>query len=355
VLGDVQYGVMRFGNSINGQSFQQDALITYNNYQYLGYYDGNRHVCVARRELPEGRWEIIRFKNYVFTVNDAHNTISLGICPADGSIHLAFDHHANELHYRISKVEIATHPESVEWDVSLFGDILTELEKGIPVKSITYQRFVQTPDGGLQLFYRRSGSANGNRMVVDYDPSEGLWRNTRQIDSHLGNFSDDVGESSSRGSYPNGYTYGPDKKLHTTWVWREKATQGSNHDLMYAYSTDGGFSWCNNAGETLINVISLNSPEIKVADISRKYGLMNTHGQSVDSEGHIHTVMWHCSDETFEAAGVIPLETRWGSPAARRYHHYWRADDGIWQHRELPVVAGNRPKLFLDKNNNAYL
>ena len=72
-----------FGQSINGLSFQQDALVTHGDHQYLGYYNGERRVCLARRKLPTGPWESVRFDDYKFTSNDAHNTISIGVCPQD--------------------------------------------------------------------------------------------------------------------------------------------------------------------------------------------------------------------------------------------------------------------------------
>ena len=82
---------------------------------------------------------------------------------------------------------------------------------------------------------------------------------------------------------------------------------------------------------------------------------MNTHGQAIDSRGRVHVVMWHCTDESLEAAGSRPGELRWGPPAARRYHHYWRDLDGEWHHRELPGRSGGRPKLFFDDHDNAVL
>ncbi len=39
VLGNTIYGKTRYGKNINAQSFQQDAIITCNNYQYVGYYN----------------------------------------------------------------------------------------------------------------------------------------------------------------------------------------------------------------------------------------------------------------------------------------------------------------------------
>ena len=127
--------------------------------------------------------------------------------------------------------------------------------------AITYPRFWQTPDGELQFCYRRGGSGNGDRMLVDYRGATGTWYGTRQIDSRRGRFTDAYGESSSRCSYPNGYTYGPSGLLHVTWVWRE-SSQGSNHDLMYAYSDDRGVTWRNNRGDVLTEPPHVNSPDI---------------------------------------------------------------------------------------------
>ena len=42
-----------FGQCINGLSFQQDAIVTHGEYQYVAYYDGSRRVCLARQELPQ--------------------------------------------------------------------------------------------------------------------------------------------------------------------------------------------------------------------------------------------------------------------------------------------------------------
>ena len=157
------------------------------------------------------------------------------------------------------------------------------MEKGNPIR-ITYPRFVPTPEGGLQFCYRRGGSGNGDRMLVDYDPASGLWKNTRQIDSGKGLWKAESIESASRCSYPNGYYYGPLKKLHTTWVWRE-GPQTANHDLVYVYSEDRGLTWKNSAGEAIEGPPSINTPGIAAVPISHELGLMNTHGQAVDSKG----------------------------------------------------------------------
>ncbi len=338
-----------FGPSINGQSFQQDAIVSHRGWQYVAYYDGARHVAVGRRRLPDGPWQIVRLTDYPFQSNDAHNIISLGLCPKDGTIHLAFDHHGHPLHYRVSAQGAATEPEKADWTPALFSPVISELERGMRI-AITYPRFLQTPGGGLQFFYRRGGSGNGDRMMADYDPEAGTWKNTRQIDSRQGTYRGNA----SRCSYPNGYTYGPDGRLHATWVWREGPLT-ANHDLVYVSSADDGVTWWNNAGERLDGPPHLDSPGVTVVEIGPDLGLMNTHGQAVDSRGRVHVVMWHCTEATLRAAGSKPGAERWGPPAARRYHHYWRDESGRWQHRELPWPAGNRPKVFVDRHDNLLL
>ena len=342
-----------FGRSINGQSFQQDMLVSHMGYQYIGYYDAEGYVCVGRKKLPYGNWEVLRLTDYTFTSDDAHNVVTLGICPKDGTIHLAFDHHVDPLNYRRSAKGVASRPSETAWTGSLFGPIQSELEPGKPME-VTYPRFIPTPDGGLQFCYRRGGSGNGDRMLVDYCAEEGTWKNLRQIDSREGFFSDPYGSSDSRCSYPNPYTYGPKGLLHVTWVWRESA-QGANHDLMYAYSEDGGNSWKNNAGTLLDAPPHLHSPGITVVDISRDKGLMNTHGQTVDSKGRVHVVLWHTVEPIPYNSETGKFKDRWGAPEDRRYFHYFRDLNGNWQKRVLPQIAGSRPKVFADKEDNLVL
>ena len=340
----------RFSSAINGRTYQKDALASYQGFQYVVYYDENRRVCLARRKLPSDNWESIRFLDYHFKSNDAHNVISMGICPNDGTIHLAFDHHVDTLHYRVSAKNLASEPENMEWSASSFGPIRSELEKNKPIK-ITYPKFWPIPDGNLQFNYRLRGSGNGDRMLVDYNGKTGKWTNTRQIDAAEGFFEDELGQSNARCSYPNGYDYDARGRLHATWVWRENS-QGANHDLVYVFSEDQGKTWKNNRGESLNEIPNVNSDGVTVWNIPRVLGLMNDHGQAVDSKGRVHVVMYHCTEATIKEAGSTPGALRWGPSGAKRYHHYWRATNGKWHHFEMDWQVGNRPKIFADKADN---
>ena len=103
-----------WGPAINGQAFQQDGVASHKGYQYATYYDADRRLCVARRKLPAADWEVIRFEDYrIGEHNDIHNVATLGVCPGDGTIHLAFDHHCGPLHYRVSGRHAATRPAEV--------------------------------------------------------------------------------------------------------------------------------------------------------------------------------------------------------------------------------------------------
>ena len=44
-----------------------------------------------------GAWSVVRFSDYYFASDDSHNVISIGVCPKDGTIHMAFDHHGSSL------------------------------------------------------------------------------------------------------------------------------------------------------------------------------------------------------------------------------------------------------------------
>lgn len=94
---------------INANSFQQDAIVSYNGWQYVCFYSAEQGVSsdpnatvplrvnLARRPaVPnEALWESLTFLDYEQIVDDGHNTISMGICHQDGTIHLSFDHHCD--------------------------------------------------------------------------------------------------------------------------------------------------------------------------------------------------------------------------------------------------------------------
>jgi len=115
-----------------------------------------RYVVLGRRKVALGaEWELFEFTDYEQTVDDGHNTISIGICHGDGTIHISFDHHSDDLKYRVSEKGVATDPENFEWKPSLFSPVLNRLDRDAgstdapALQLVTYPRFVNIGDGLL--------------------------------------------------------------------------------------------------------------------------------------------------------------------------------------------------------------
>lgn len=367
VLGDPARGKMSYGQAINGLAFQ-DPITSFAGWQYVIYYDAARQVCLARRKLPTatdvaGAWQTIRFSGYEFKTNDAHNVASVGISPLDGSIHIAYDGHGQPTYLCSSRPGAATQPENLVWNEELFGPQRNEIEAGKPLGTVSYPRFFRSPDGDLQFSYRVRGSGDGDLWMVDYNAQSHEWEHSRQIDTGKGAWREKPASppKMSRNSYPNGFQYGGDGKLHTTWTWRESGV--GNHDISYAYSEDKGLTWKNNAGQIVARTtpgkdafaMGIASPGLVVVPVSLGQGMINNQAQAIDSRGRVHVIVSHTTPESARQAGLPwPSVTTWGAVGALRYHHYMRESDGTWKHIELPWVAGGRGWLGFDQSDNAY-
>ena len=328
----------KFSTNINGRSFQQHAVYTFNGWQYATCYDANRNVVLGRRELPDGDWELIRFLDYQITSSDAHNVTVLGICEGDGTLHLAFDHHAHDLNYRVSEPGVATSPESVTWDASLFGPVTDNLGSVGKLTSVTYPRFFNAPNGNLMLYYRYRGSGNGDGFIQEYDATSHDW--TPGLGKFIGSTGTYNGarstNSTSRNPYLNGIYYAGER-IHVTWGWRESSGGAAyNHGLNYAYSDDHGRTWFNNAGTqigtTNSTIITIDSPGLIVADIPQNEGLSNQYTSWFYPDGRAHVIV---ERNNF-------------------YEHHFRTADGRWDFEVLDF-EGSRPDMVGDVNGDLFL
>jgi hypothetical protein len=336
-----------YGTAINGQPFQQEAVTTFKGFQYAAYYDARGRTAVARRALPDGDWQCVVFEDYgPITHTDIHNVIVLGICPLDGTIHLAYDHHCDELHYRRSRTGAASEPQSHEWTADLFGETTSQLVTGRTIPGVTYPQFFTAPNGHLQLALRIGCSGDGDWDLYEYAP-EG-WSRIGSLFTRNGTF---LGRF-SRCAYPNSFRYGPEGRLHCTWVWREEGTDiNGNHDLCYIHSDNHGRTWKNNDGKIVGRLngqsrsngaVGVASPGIVVHPIPYDWGCMNTSTQAIDPKGRVHVVMWRNPSDA--KAGSLDLNDF-------RYYHYWRENDGTWHEQLLPFY-GRKPQIVLDDASN---
>ena len=334
-----------FSTIPNGQTHLQDMVLSHGGWQYLGWWNQDRRLSLGRRRLPFGPWEILVFPDWTISGQDSHNGISLGICAADGTLHLAFDHHVDPLHYRVSVPGLVDDPEAFPWDPSVFGPILDTLDPASgPLDDVTYPRFLMPPDGGLQFSWREFTSGNGRQRLVDYDPATGSWSGDRVIVERTGAHDDPLGgSSSSRNPYFNRMEYDAFGTLHLTWTWREAAPVPYNRDIAYAWSDDGGWTWYNTAfelvGDPASGLFITGQSPVRMVELGAEWGLMNDQGQVVDAAGRVHVVMYH-KDQPDTVVS-------YGNLGNSHYNHYWWGADGAVRSFRLASM-GDRPKLFVD-------
>ncbi|EMD35763.1 hypothetical protein CERSUDRAFT_115715, partial [Gelatoporia subvermispora B] len=363
-------------NRLNGESFQQDALVTFMGYQYAVLYiddPGNasvRHPSVSRRSLstPTTTWETFTFMDYNQTDDDGHDIISLGISPGDGTIHLGWDQHDNPLNYRISQVGVATNPSNVTWSPGLFGLILDylpgleSLDKSVYFINVTYPRFLRVPSGLSSdsdlLFEMRVGrSGLGDDWLYRYTPNVG-W-------SLIGRYLEGVNNN----AYISGLDFNPTGDLITTWTYRdyvndtgqdvavEAGPNGpeNNHDMDFAFSSDMGDTWTNNWNQNIANCSAEKpilpvSAGITIFSIPKYGGILNQEAQTVDSERRVHVL------------------NRENGTGVEQWYHYWRSTTGHWTRTAFPspselhsannitgtlTVIGKRGKLVAPPRSSA--
>ena len=352
--------IAQYGADINGLAFQS-PITTAGGYQFTTYFmqsGTNRNVAVARRPIPTpgnpvADWSVVELPNSKFTNGlasmDAHNVVSIGVDPTDGTIHLAYDMHVNTLKYVRSTVGAAT---GTTWNASLFNPQQSNLVGTTALTSQTYPLFVRTNNNGMQLVMRTGSSGNGSNVIYNYSNSLNSWTSSQQIDNgSTGTYTDRFGlTKTSRNAYPNGFTYSSDGRLHQTFTYREAGGVNGNHDLLYVYSDDKGLTWKNNAGTIVTSGstrFNVNTPGLVIRSIPAKSDMINTQGQNVDSANRIHVMMSHLD------TAKSPLGTSNYDGTNASYYVYWRDALGNFHRNKIPAAVGSRPKIFFDANDNA--
>lgn len=318
--------------TMNMSGFGPDSIQSFKGWQYCTYWDQNMNQCLARRKLPDGKWEVLRFTDFV-DGTDIHKVTTVGICPGDGSIHLAA---SSYIFRRDSIPGVASDPEKTLWSTNLFGPRQTT--------KVIYPCFFRGPDDKLYHGYKNASIKGGNALS-EYDPKTHKW-------TELGQFETPAPYSTM---YPDNFRADPKGRIHFAWAWRRVFTDpGTHSDLGYVYSDDGGRTWNNNAGQQVAvsgkTFFSPNTPGIVAQAIPPNRGLGNMEALFADSKGRVHVLRRHvlasAPDTTW--AALIANPSQW------RYHHYWRETNGVWKVNEIPAF-GFRGRLVVGKNGDACL
>lgn len=313
--------------SINTTVFRNNSLVTKGNEQYISYYDAEGYLMLGKRKLTSKTWDLHRTQ-YKGKVIDAHNIISM-MLDGDGYIHIAFDHHNNELNYCRS---IA--PYSL-----VLGDkkSMTEIDEA----DITYPEFYLLAGGDLLFAYRSGASGSGNLVLNRYAVKEQKWYRVQDVL---------IDGENKCNAYWQLYV---DKRgtIHLSWVWRDTWMVETNHDLCYARSSDNGVTWYKSTGEKYDLPIRLNNAEY-ACRIPQNSELINQTSMSADAKGNPYiATYWRDSDSEVPQYRIVWFDgKKWNNrQVSQRTTPFSLKGGGT---KMIPIA---RPRIVVDKGEIFYI
>lgn len=241
-----------------------DCIKKYGDFLFLTWYLGgeeNKNVMLSRLHIPSQTLETVKFSHthvgYQHKyphIGDSHNTIAVGVCPLDSTIHLLYDMHSyskaefpdSYFNYQVSLKGAANAPVG-EFTRELFHPRQTYLNPIYNYSDITYPNFFLNTDNELFVWFREGGNNNGMFKFAKY--SGDTW-------GPFTNFSDL--NAKTKGSAYNWGLYGDMKyingKLRVGFLKRMSYNDDKyvyNNGFHYAYSNDssGQTQWNNYKGE----------------------------------------------------------------------------------------------------------
>lgn len=284
-------------------NFGPGSLWTHKGWQYAAYWDDACQVTVARRKLPQGKWDVMSLPGYRRTstgdrgkggiksrgFGDGHEKVALGISP-DGIIHLSFDHHLSTLHYRHSLQPVADNPARHKWTPELFSPVLDHLG-GPQIANVTYPSF--STDGKHFVLYLRLNGGSGAADSNYFEYQGGKWLINDEASAKL------IDKKWSGGDKTvNAYLHGlvfHNGRRYLTWCWRDTPDARTCHDLCFAYSDDQGTTWKNNDGKVIGErggkPITADSPGVAAIEIPPGSSYQNGGSMVVDDDGRVHVLM----------------------------------------------------------------
>lgn len=192
------------------------SLLTAPPHQYAAYYDADRRMVVAQRNLDEETWTKTVLPEKVAW--DSHNYITMTL-DDDGYLHLSGNMHVHPLKYFRSEKP---------YDSSTLKRVKNMV--GTEEERTTYPRFFRGPDNAFLFTYRDGSSGKGNQIYNQYNHATQSW--ARLLDQPL------IDGEGLRNAYISGPSLGPDGLWHMVWVWRATFDCATNHYPSYARSKD---------------------------------------------------------------------------------------------------------------------
>lgn len=236
----------------NGTGF---SMQTTDKQQFVAYYDRNRMMTVASRELGSTQWIKCTLDNQLMW--DSHNYVVLAV-DNHGYIHVSGNMHVHPLAYFRS---------AKPFDVSSMVAVHSMV--GMNEQRVTYPSFYFDKEGELYYSYRCGTCGDGDIIVNKFVPEAGEWQ--RFLEEPL---FEGVEVDQDRAAYhkkikdDNGV-------LHFLWMWRWTPQVETCHNLCYAKTTDMKH-WTNAAGEAVTMPFKPDDAQVAVDPVPSKGGLHNS-------------------------------------------------------------------------------
>jgi hypothetical protein len=254
VLPEVQQAV--YGKSIVDTTWAGhpvgQSLVTHGNDQYVVYYNADRQMVVAQREIDSDTW--VKQPLDTFIGWDSHNYVTMAV-DRDGHLHVSGNMH---------NVPLIYFRTTTPGDVTSVVRVPTMVDSATEQK-VTYPVFLHGPSGELIFRHRDGMSGSGADLYNIYSETTQQWQ--RLLDQPLHD-----GEG-LRNAYVYGPTLGPDGYYHITWVWRDTPDAATNQRLSYARSPDL-VNWEKSDGTPLQLPITYSTGEV-VDPVPMNGGILN--------------------------------------------------------------------------------
>ena len=223
--------------------------------QFIVYYDRNRMMTVASRNVNSNQWIKKSLPNQL--IWDSHNSVKLGIDEL-GYIHVSGNQHVDPLaYYRSSK----------PYDVTSMQE-LNEMV-GNDEESVTYPSFFNDKSGKLLFSYRSGSCGNGNILINRFNPHKGKWE--RYLKQPL---FEGIEKTDTRAAY---HHWVKDSKgdFHFAWMWRWTPMVETSHHICYAKTSDLK-NWKNINNEPVSLPFTPDDSKVLVDNTPSKGGLHNS-------------------------------------------------------------------------------
>lgn len=278
-----------------------DCIDFYGDYVFLTWYQGGesaRNVMLTRYNTKTGTTATIEFphRHTGFQnrphIGESHNTIAVGICPIDGTIHLLYDMHAyspsrpadgsladDYFRYQYSEAGAVTLPDD-EFTLDKFFSKRIYLKEGANYQGLTYPAFFTNEQNELIVRMREGGHTNGKYQFAKYDGQD--WSDWTDFN---------VLNARGQGFPHNWGLYGDPKYLHgklrigfATRLGITNDRYRLNNGFHYAYSKDpsGASDWYNYRDEPIptplldYRLTKISEPGDLVPDTAPNSVTMNT-------------------------------------------------------------------------------